>query len=448
MPKKPKKKTKASKQEKQAARKKADELVGVETGKWIVLWQLVKKDLTIALDHLALAESAYQRALESVSTVHLDSLYNLGVCQSIRSNIYSRRRRNVESQAAHALAKQHFNGVISSDTSGRSETLSLAHTSLAALIVKAPKAAVEKVGKCDESSARTALQDLEQALNHVNASIRISTNLNNLASVVSSHLQAGDIEALAMRWSLRLENVDGAFSHCETACWHFDQGLQSPVPVDDLQLLDSKIKTLHTLCSWAVENNVKNDSGRFHLRFVAALDRAEETAKTLSLIPPEAGKGFGELLIVMGDICEMKKKILEALQFYENAIELEPDNADAHAAAADVLLDEGRDKVHSATESNERMVAVELLRRSAEYFKNAARLDPVQNSVYTYNLACVSALAANESACRDALKALQTKVATGGNIGKEASELMRDVADDEDFVSMRRMKWFREIAYL
>ena len=122
--------------------------------------------------------------------------------------------------------------------------------------------------------------------------------------------------------------------------------------------------------------------------------------------------------------------------------------ADAHAAAADVLLDEGRDKVHSATESNERMVAVELLRRSAEYFKNAARLDPVQNSVYTYNLACASALAANESACRDALKALQTKVATGGNIGKEASELMRDVADDEDFVSMRRMKWFREIAYL
>ena len=113
-----------------------------------------------------------------------------------------------------------------------------------------------------------------------------------MASVVSSHLQAGDIEALAMRWSLRIENVDGAFSHCETACWHFDQGLQSPVPVDDLQLLDSKIKTLHTLCSWAVENNVNNDKDQFHSRFAAALDRAEETVKTLSLIPPEAGKGL------------------------------------------------------------------------------------------------------------------------------------------------------------
>ena len=107
MPKKPKKKTKASKQEKQAARKKADEFVGVGNGEMDrALAARKKKDLATALDHLALAESAYQQALESVSTVHLDSLYNLGVCQSIRSNIYSRRRRNVESQAAHALAKQ------------------------------------------------------------------------------------------------------------------------------------------------------------------------------------------------------------------------------------------------------------------------------------------------------------------------------------------------------
>ena len=446
MPKKSKKKTKASKQEKQAARKKADELVGVGNGEMDrALAARRNKDLATALKHLALAQCAYQQAAEAC-TVHLDSLYNLGVCQSICSNIHSRLRSTVESEAAHVLAKQHFNAVICKDSSGRSETLSLAYTSLAALLVKAPKAAIEKVGKCDKSFARTALQDLEQALNHVNISIRISTSLNNLASVVSSHLQAGDIEALAMRWSLRLENVDGAFSHCETACWHFDQGLQSPVPVDDLQLLDSKIKTLHTLCSWAVENNVNNDKDQFHSRFAAALDRAEETAKTLSLIPPEAGKGFGELLIVMGDICEMKKKILEALQFYENAIELEPDNADAHAAAADILLDEGRDKVRSATESNERMAAVELLRRSAEYFKNAARLDPVQNSVYTYNLACASALATDEKGCQDALKALRTKEATGGTIGKEASELILDMADDEDFVSMRGMKWFREIA--
>ena len=42
MPKKSKKKTKASKQEKQAARKKADELVGVGNGKWIGLWQPVE----------------------------------------------------------------------------------------------------------------------------------------------------------------------------------------------------------------------------------------------------------------------------------------------------------------------------------------------------------------------------------------------------------------------
>ena len=249
-----------------------------------------KKDLKGTLDHLALAESAYQQAAESVSTVHLDSLYNLGVCQSIRSNIYSRQRRTVESQAAHALAKQHLNGVVAADTSGRSETLSLAHTSLCRTACKVPESGCEKMGECDKSSARTALQDLEQALNHANASIAISTNLGTLARVVSSHLQAGDIEALAMRWSLCFENIDGAFSHCDTACWHFDQGLQSPVPVDDLQLLDSKIKTLHTLCSWATENNMKNEKDPFHLRFIAALDSAEETTKTLSLIPQKLEK--------------------------------------------------------------------------------------------------------------------------------------------------------------
>ena len=150
----------------------------------------------------------------------------------------------------------------------------------------------------------------------------------------------------------------------------------------------------------------------------------------------------------MGDIYEMKDKNVDALQFYEKAIQLEPGNKEAHAAAADVLLDEGREQVRSATESNERMAAVRSLRRSADYFKKAAQLDPAQSSIYTYNLACASALMADENDCRSALKALQSKVAIGGAIGKEASELMLDVADDEDFDSMRGMEWFREFLNL
>ena len=63
MPKKSKKKTKASKQEKQAARKKADELVGVGNGEMDrALAARRNKDLATALKHLALAQCAYQQA--------------------------------------------------------------------------------------------------------------------------------------------------------------------------------------------------------------------------------------------------------------------------------------------------------------------------------------------------------------------------------------------------
>ena len=79
MPKKSKKKTKASKQEKQAARKKADELVGVGNGEMDrALAARRNKDLATALKHLSLAQCTYQQAAEA-RTVHLDSLYNLGV---------------------------------------------------------------------------------------------------------------------------------------------------------------------------------------------------------------------------------------------------------------------------------------------------------------------------------------------------------------------------------
>lgn len=445
MPKKGKK-TKASKQEKQAAKKKADELVDVGNGHLErALAARRKKNLDATFDHLALAESAYQQATTAVTSVHLDSAYNLGVCQSIRSNIYARQRKTAQSEAAHALAQQHFKCVVAGDTSGRSETLALAHTSLAALFVKHPKAAIENLRKSAESKATTALQDLQQAMQHVNASLDISTKLGNLPSVVSSHLQGGDIEALAMRWCFCIGNIEEAFVHCETACWHYDQGLQSPVPVNDLQLLDSKVKTLHTICNWAVENKAEIEKRKLHEKCSAALQNADATVKTLSLIPPEAAKGFGELLVVMGDICEMNGKIWEALQFYEKAIDVEPANADAHAAAADVLLDQGREKISSATGRDERAVAEELLRRSAEAFRSAAQLDVAQSSVHMYNLACASALAVDKEPCKDAILALQKNARKGGSIGTEASGLLVDIANDKDFEAVRDMKWFREI---
>ena len=49
-----------------------------------------------------------------------------------------------------------------------------------------------------------------------------------------------------MRWSLRIENVDGAFGIAKLLAGISTKDFNLQFPVDDLQLLDSKIKTLHT----------------------------------------------------------------------------------------------------------------------------------------------------------------------------------------------------------
>ena len=77
----PKKKTKVSKKDKQAARKKADELVGVGNGHLEnALAARKQKNIVATLERLALAENSYLEATKvNISSVHLDSLYNLGV---------------------------------------------------------------------------------------------------------------------------------------------------------------------------------------------------------------------------------------------------------------------------------------------------------------------------------------------------------------------------------
>lgn len=444
----PKKKTKVSKKEKEAARKKADELVEIGNGHLeTALAARKQNNLAATLEGFTLAENSYQEATKVNLSVHLDSLYNLGVCQAMRANIYYRQRKQAESLAARTLAKQYLDGVIAGDTSGRSETLALAHKAMASLLTKGAPGMIEKeTGKQEKNLASDAIKELQLAINHINIAITIETNSGNLANVVSAHLQAGDLHALAMRWSFRMNNINEAFTNCETACSHFDEGLSSPVPVDDLQLLEQKIRVLHGLCSWATENDIGNEKNSLHLRLLAALNDADETVKTLLLIPPEVvakEKGFGELYIVMGDICEMNKNSTEALRLYEKAVEIKP-IADAYAGAADLLLDEGRAKMNSATDDNERAAAVELLQRSANAFNKAAKLEPNQNNEHIYNLACATALANDETKCKQALADLKKKIEIGGKVGTEAAELLSDTAEDADFDSVREMEWFIE----
>ena len=446
----PKKKTKVSKKDKQAARKKADELVGVGNGHLEnALAARKQRNIVATLEGLALAENSYLEATKvNISSVHLDSLYNLGVCNAMRANIYKRQRKPSESLAASNVAKQHFNSVIAGDTSGRSETLALAHKSMASLLIEGAPGMIEKetIGKQANNLANDAIKELQLAINHINLAISIGTNTGNLANVVSAHLQAGDIHALAMRWSFRMNNINEAFTNCEIACSHFDNGLSSPVPVDDLQLLEQKVRVLHGLCSWATENDIENEKNSFNPQYVAALNDADETVKTLLLIPPEVvakEKGFGELYIIMGDIFEMNKNLTEALRLYEKAVEIKP-IADGFAGAGDLLLDEGREKLNAATDNNERAAAVELLQRSANAFKKAAELEPKQNNEHIYNLACATALANDETKCKQALADLKKKVGSGGKVGTEAVGLLSDTAEDTDFDPVRDMQWFME----
>ena len=75
----PKKKTKVQKKDKQAGRKKADELVGVGNGHLEnALAARKHRNIVATLEGLALAENSYLEATKvNISSVHLDSLYNL-----------------------------------------------------------------------------------------------------------------------------------------------------------------------------------------------------------------------------------------------------------------------------------------------------------------------------------------------------------------------------------
>ena len=109
-----------------------------------------------------------------------------------------------------------------------------------------------------------------------------------------------------------------------------------------------------------------------------------------------------------------------------------------------MLLDEGREKLNAATDNNERAAAVELLQRSANAFKKAAELEPKQNNEHIYNLACATALANDETKCKQALADLKKKVGIGGKVGTEAVGLLSDTAEDTDFDPVREMEWFME----
>ena len=66
----------------------------------------------------------------------------------MRANIYKRQRKPSESLAASNVAKQHINSVIAGDTSGRSETLALAHKSMASLLIEGAPGMIEKETIC------------------------------------------------------------------------------------------------------------------------------------------------------------------------------------------------------------------------------------------------------------------------------------------------------------
>jgi len=431
---------KKSKKEKQAARKQADDFVAVGNGHLDrAMASRRAQNLIAALDAISLAENAYQQATAIMSSVHLDSAYNLGVCAAIRANIALRQRKQVEHNAARAIAQRQFHSVIAADTSGRSETLALSHASLAALVVEGLPAP-ETGG--NTNVAEGALSSLDEAVNHISTAITIRNNLGDPASVALLHLQAGDTHAVGMRWCFETSNIDGAFYRCETACRHYDEGLRSPVPVDDLQLLEQKAKSLHGLCTWSVEKRIASIDESMRMRVKTAINVANETAKAIvALAPSTSGKEIAELLVVCGDICEMGGNLTEAMQLYQRAVGMGP-IADGFAGIAELLLDEGRMQLSCADESTAMLAAVEILRRSSEAFQKAAQLDPRHSGVYIYNFACATALVNDQKSCSGALGELQAMRSIGGEVGAEATELLTDMAHDADFDRVRDMPWF------
>ena len=396
-----------------------------------------ENNIRSTLEALAQAENEYQKAATASRSIHLDSMYNLGVCHAIRSNLFLRLKQPSKSRAAKTIAQQHFNNVLVSDTSGRSETLALANTSLASLLVQGKPALLENFNSCSKNVAEEAFRDLLHAINHVNAAISITGNLGDLKSLSSSHLQIGDLHALAMRWCLQSLNIAEAFSHCETACRHYDEGLCSPVPVDDMQFLEQKVRTLHGLCNWATENGFNCNEGQYYSQLTKAIDIASETVKAIvALVPSGGGKHFAELLVVCGDICEMNQNFSEALRLYQNAVSIAP-IADAYAGAAEILLNEGRTKIKAPAAEAE-VAAVKTLRHSVEAWKLAAQIEP-SNNVYIYNFACANALILDEDACMQALLELKKK-RTAGDL--EAATLLSETEQDQDFDRVRKTSWF------
>jgi len=430
---------KKTKKEKQAARKQADDLVAVGNGHLDrAMASRRAQNLIVALDAISHAEGAYQQAAATVSSVHLDSAYNLGVCAAMRANIASRQRKRAENNAARGIALRQFQYVIEADTSGRSETLALAHASLAALVVEGLPAP-ETGGN---TRAEDALSGLDEAVSHINIAIAIRNNLGDPANVALLHLQAGDTHAAGMRWCFDVSNIDGAFYRCEAACRHYDEGLRSPVPVDDLQLLEQKAKCLHGLCTWSVEKSIEGIDENMRIRVNTAINVANETAKAIvALAPSTSGKEIAELLVVCGDICEMGGNLKEAMQLYERAVGMGP-IADGFAGMAELLLDEGRMQLSGANESSATSGAVEILRRSSEASQKAAQLDPRQKGCYIYNVACATALVNDQNLCSGALGELQAMRLLGGEVGAEATKLLTDMAHDADFDRVRDMPWF------
>jgi hypothetical protein len=501
-------KSKASQQAQKSARKAADALV--VTGNAHLARATAATRPPQQLEALAMAEAAYQQAAAAMAGgVHLDSAYNLGVCAAMRAAAAARASNAAAHQVASLQARRQFEAVIAGDTSGRSETLALSHAALAALIAQSVP---PPGGSGGQGGTAAALAAVDAAAAHYGAAVVIRKGAGDHASVTALQLQAGDAHAIAMRWCLAGASaaaggrgggaaggaaaLSAAVVRCEAACALYDEGLRSPwsctggvgEAVGDVQLLEQKARVLHGLTTWGAEHAGTEGGAPMPPPFAAALGAAHDCVKALGALllgegEIEGGGGGGGggaaaaagaaaavaaagggraqavLLVMCGDLLEMcagqheepaaaREVRAAALHMFQCATELAP-IADAHASAAELMLDEGRAALARASSAGsadasaaEAAAGADLLRRSAAGFRMSAQLEPEDNGVHIYNAACAAALLRDDAACVQALAELRAQRAAGGSVAADAAGLLADMAQDSDFERVQHTPWF------
>ena len=416
-------------------------------------------------------------------------------------------------QAAASLqARRQFEAVIAADTSGRSETLALSHAALAALVAQSVPPPGDNSSGQGGAAAALAAVDAAAAHYAAAVAIRkaaddhasvtaLQLQAGDAHAIAMRWCLAGASAAAGARGggaaaAAAAVALSAAVSRCEAACALYDEGLRSPFAVGgggvgDVQLLEQKARVLHGLTTWGAEHAGRESGAPMPPPFAAALGAAHDCVKALSALllgGGEIGGGGGGgggrgggggaaaaagaavaaagggraqavLLVMCGDLLEMcagqhtepaaaREARAAALHMFQCATELAP-IADAHASAAELMLDEGRAALARASTAGsadasaaEAAAGADLLRRSTAGFRMSAQLEPEDNGVHIYNVACAAALLGDDAACVQALAELRAQRAAGGSVAADAAGLLADMARDSDFERVQHTPWF------